>query len=152
MYNDQEFYKKEHKSNPLKINTSKFNTDGFIEIQDVFNIQELSKVKRKYKKIFDGKYSTEYTDKIKWVRGRDKNSIPRSLCNVWKSDYDVAKIVMSRKLGKIISKLTNWKSVKLNQDSLIWVTPGAGTVAFHQDNPYQDWHTPGVWLQLGYFK
>ena len=52
VYNDQEFYK-EHKSNPLKINTSKFNTDGFIEIQDVFNIQELSKVKRKYKKIFD---------------------------------------------------------------------------------------------------
>ena len=30
--------------------------------------------------------------------------------------------------------------------------PGAGTVAFHQDNPYQDWHTPGkvitAWIPL----
>lgn len=147
------FITKVHKPNPLKINTSKFNKDGFIEIPDVFNIQELSKVKSKYKKIFEGQYSTGVVpDKIKWIRGRDKNNIPRSLCNVWKSDYDVAKIVMSRKLGKIISKLTNWKSVKLNQDSLIWVTPGAGTVAFHQDNPYQDWHTPGgvvtAWIPL----
>ena len=41
------FITKKHKPNPLKINTSKFNTDGFIEIPDVFNIQELSKVKSK---------------------------------------------------------------------------------------------------------
>ncbi len=141
------------KSNPLNINTSKFERDGFIEIQDVFSIHELSKIKINYKKIFDGRFSTGIVpDKIKWIKGRDKNNIPRSLCNVWKSDYDVAKVVLSKKLGKIISILTKWKSVRLNQDSLIWVTPGSGSVAFHQDNPYQDWHVPGgvvtAWIPL----
>ncbi len=137
----------------MKIDLQKFNRDGFLELSNVFNKKELFKVKKNYKNLFNGQYSTGVVpDKIKWVKGRDKNNIPRSLCNVWKSDFEVAKIVLSKKLGKIISIITNWKSVKLNQDSLIWVTPGAGTVAFHQDNPYQDWHVPGgvvtAWIPL----
>jgi phytanoyl-CoA hydroxylase len=131
----------------------KFNQDGFIEIENFFKKKEIQKLKKKYKKIFFGNYSTGVVpDKIKWVNGRDPNNSPRSLCNVWKSDLDIAKIVLSKSLGKLVSSLTNWKSVKLNQDSLIWVTPGSGTVAFHQDNPYQDWHIPGkvvtVWIPL----
>ena len=91
-------------------------------------------------------------DKIKWVYGRDKNNIPRSVCNAWKSDYDVARVVLSKKIGELVASLQNWTSTRLNQDSLIWVVPGAGSVAFHQDNPYQDWHTPGkvitAWIPL----
>ena len=131
----------------------KFKRDGFVEIENFFEKKEIKNLNSKYKKIFSGEYQTGVVpDKIKWVKGRDKNNIPRSLCNVWKSDYDIAKIVLSKKLGKIVSELTNWKSVRLNQDSLIWITPGSGTVAFHQDNPYQDWHVPGgvitAWIPL----
>ena len=59
---------------------------------------------------------------------------------------------MSKKIGQLVASLQNWNSTRLNQDSLIWVVPGAGSVAFHQDNPYQDWHTPGkvitAWIPL----
>ena len=135
------------------IDIKKFDENGFIEIKKLIDLKDLNKIKKKYKKIFDGKYSTEVVpDKIKWVKGRDANDIPRSLCNVWKSEIDIAKIVLSAKIGEAAAKLSRWKSTKLNQDSLIWVPPKAGTVTFHQDNPYQDWHVPGgvitAWIPI----
>lgn len=130
-----------------------FNEKGFVEFENFFTNKEFIKIKSKYKKIFNGTYETGVIpDKVKWIPGQHKNNIPRSVCNAWKSDYDVAKVVLSEKLGKITSLITGWKSVKVNQDSLIWVVPKAGSVAFHQDNPYQDWHLPGgvvtAWIPL----
>ncbi len=136
-------------SNKLNI----FNKHGFVEFENVIETRHLSKIKQKYKKIFNGYYSTGVVpDKIKWVKGRDSDKSPRSLCNVWKSDYDIARIVLLKKLGEIAAKLSGWNSCKVNQDSLIWVPPKCGTISFHQDNPYQDWHTPGgvitAWIPL----
>ena len=95
-------------------------------------------------------------DKIKWKKNRDKNNIPRSLCNVWKSNKNIAKVVLSRNLGEIAGKLMGWNSTRLNQDSIIWLTPKAGSINFHQDNPYQDWHTPGgvitCWIPITFSK
>jgi len=139
--------------NQLKGKKEFFNKNGFVIFENVLNKNELNKVRKKYKKIFKGHYETGIVpDKIKWVYGRDKNNIPRSVCNAWKSDYDVARVVLSKKIGQLVASLQNWNSTRLNQDSLIWVVPGAGSVAFHQDNPYQDWHTPGkvitAWIPL----
>ena len=137
----------------LKEKKEFFNKNGFVIFENVLNKNDLNKVRQKYKKIFKGHYETGVVpDKIKWVYGRDKNNIPRSVCNAWKSDYDVARVVLSKKIGELVASLQNWTSTRLNQDSLIWVVPGAGSVAFHQDNPYQDWHTPGkvitAWIPL----
>ena len=137
----------------LKEKKEFFNKNGFVVFENVLNKNDLNKVRQKYKKIFKGQYETGVVpDKIKWVYGRDKNNIPRSVCNAWKSDYDVARVVLSKKIGQLVASLQNWTSTRLNQDSLIWVVPGAGSVAFHQDNPYQDWHTPGkvitAWIPL----
>jgi len=130
-----------------------FDINGFIEIKNVIKIKLLKKIRKKCEKIFNGQYETGVVpDKIKWVSGRDPNKIPRSLCNVWKSDKDVKKLVFSKIIGQYAAELSGWKKTKLNQDSLIWVVPKAGAVSFHQDNPYQDWHTPGgvitAWIPL----
>jgi len=130
-----------------------FDINGFIEIKNVIKIKLLKKIRKKCEKIFNGQYETGVVpDKIKWVSGRDPNKIPRSLCNVWKSDKDVKKLVTSKIIGQYAAELSGWKKTKLNQDSLIWVVPKAGAVSFHQDNPYQDWHTPGgvitAWIPL----
>ena len=131
-----------------------FNKNGFVIFPNFLNLKDLNKIKKKYKKIFfDGKYETGIIpDKIKWVKDRDPNNVPRSVCNAWKSDHDVARVVLSEKISKFAAILSSWNSTRLNQDSLIWVVPKAGTVAFHNDNPYQDWHVPGkvitAWIPL----
>jgi ectoine hydroxylase-related dioxygenase (phytanoyl-CoA dioxygenase family) len=136
-----------------KENRNIFFKNGFLTIDNIVDVKLLRKVEKNYKKIFSGAYSTGVVpDKIKWKQNRDPNNIPRSLCNVWKSNVDVAKIVLLKEISKIAGKLMGWESTRLNQDSLIWVTPGSGCVNYHQDNPYQDWHTPGgvitCWIPL----
>ena len=130
-----------------------FFKNGYLTIKNVVDVKLLKKVESNYRKIFSGTYSTGVVpDKIKWKQNRDPNNIPRSLCNVWKSDISVAKIVLLKEISKIAGQLMGWKSTRLNQDSLIWVSPGSGCVNYHQDNPYQDWHTPGgvitCWIPL----
>jgi phytanoyl-CoA hydroxylase len=121
-----------------------FKKNGYVMFENILNKNELKSINKNIKNIFKGKYSTSVVpDKIKWKFGRDNNNIPRSLCNVWKSDKSVAKIVLNNKIAKIAGLLMKWQSTRLNQDSIIWVVPNAGCVNYHQDDPYQDWHTPG---------
>lgn len=137
----------------VKNKVTEFRKNGFIIFDDVIKKTDLNRIRGKYKKIFEGKYETGVVpDKIKWIKGRDPNNVPRSVCNAWKSDLDIANVVLSEDIGYLAAVLSGWKSTRLNQDSLIWVVPKAGTVAFHQDNPYQDWHVPGnvitAWIPL----
>ena len=128
----------------MKNKVNEFYKNGFVVFENVIDKNDLKKIQNTYKDIFNEKYQTGVVpDKIKWKKNRDKNNIPRSLCNVWKSNKNIAKVVLSRNLGEIAGKLMGWNSTRLNQDSIIWLTPKAGSINFHQDNPYQDWHTPG---------
>ena len=66
----------------LKEKKEFFNKNGFVVFENVLSKNDLNKVRKKYKKIFKGQYETGVVpDKIKWVYGRDKNNIPRSVCN-----------------------------------------------------------------------
>ncbi len=128
----------------LKNKIKEFNKKGFVVFENVIKKHYLKSINSSYKKIFEGNYQTDVVpDKIKWKPGRDPKNIPRSLCNVWKSDKKIAKVVLLKSISLLAGRLMGWKSVRLNQDSIIWVVPGAGCVNFHQDNPYQDWHKPG---------
>ncbi len=128
----------------LKNKIYEFNDNGFIIFENIIDKKDLKKIELNFKKNFYGKHDTSIIpDKIKWKPGRDQLDTPRSLCNVWKSDLNIAKVVLSNDLGYLASKLMNWKNTRLNQDSIIWLPPKCGSVNFHQDNPYQDWHTPG---------
>ena len=107
-----------------------FYDNGFLIIKDIIDINKLKKINSIYKKIFNGHYQTEIApDKIKWKPNRDSPSIPRSLCNVWKSDKNIAQVVCSKTISSIAGQLMNWNSVRLNQDSLITVVGASGIVS-----------------------
>lgn len=131
----------------------KFKKNGFLIVKNCLDKNLLKKIDKTKKKFFELKYETGiFPDKIKWTfNERDKKSV-RSQCNIWKADRIFAKIALSKEIGKISSKLMGWNGTRLNQDSLIWVMPNSGGVNFHQDNPYQDWNTPGkiitCWIPL----
>ena len=110
-----------------------FNDNGFIIFKDIIDVNKLKKIESIYKNIFNGYYQTEIVpDKVKWKPKRDSLNIPRSLCNVWKSDKNIAKLVCSKTISSIAGQLMKWSSVRVNQDSLIWLVPKAGCVNFHR--------------------
>ena len=105
--------------NQLKEKKEFFHKNGFVVFENVLNKNELNKVRKKYKKIFQGHYETGVVpDKIKWIYGRDKNNVPRSVCNAWKSDYDVARVVLSKKIGKLCNN--NRKKINTLVQHIVW--------------------------------
>lgn len=130
----------------------KFNEDGFLILENFLGRQEVKDVLRRFEPLFSGEFETGiWPDKIKWQKG-DPEDVPRSLCNVWKSDRTVARVILGETIGKLSAQLMGWPGTRSNQDTIFWVPPGAGTTSIHQDNSYQDWHLPGgvitCWISL----
>ena len=134
------------------VELKKYHNDGFLEIKNFFNLIELNKIVKKFKKIYKGEYSTNIAPDKRWWAGRNSDKIPRLLANAWKADYDIASIVLSKKLGETAALLSGWKSTRINEDSLIWVPPKSSGLSYHQDNSYHNWHDPGgvitAWIPL----
>ena len=132
-----------------------FKENGYLIIENFIDKKTVNILRKASFDLFKGKYQTNIVpDKIKWSvqNSKIKKGQPRQLCNVWKSNYHFASVILSKKIGKLASELMKWNGVRLSQDSLIWVPPKSGGVSMHQDNVYQDWHIPGKlitgWIAL----
>ncbi len=130
-----------------------FNRDGFILFDEFIDRNEVNRALGRFDDIFDGKFETGVLpDKVKWLKGRDPEGVPRSMCNIWKADRVLAKVVLAEQIGRAAALLMGWQGTRCNQDFIMWVPPGAGTICMHKDNSYQDWHTPGgiitCWIAL----
>ena len=131
---------------------NQFKKNGFLILKNFFSKNKLKNFISISKDLFEGIYSTGIApDRDKWNKNK-KSSIPRQLCNVWKSSKDFQKVILNKHIGEIAAKLMGWSGVKIGQDSLIWVPKKKGGVSMHQDNPYQDWHSSGstitCWIAL----
>lgn len=124
-----------------KIDKNFFDKNGYLIVKNYFDKKKVKSAALKVSKIFNGLYETGIApDKVKWDKN-NKKKIPRQLCNVWKSDKLLRKLITDHTLAKTAAKLMGWNGIKLGQDSLMWVPPENGGVSMHQDNPYQDWHS-----------
>ena len=137
----------------IKTKINSFQNNGYVIFKNLIKKSFLDKINNNKLNYFKLKYPINiYPDKIKWIYKRSEKKLVRSQCNLWRSDINFAKISLSKQIGKIAAKLMHWEGTRLNQDSLIWVIPKTGGVTFHQDNPYQDWNTPGkimtCWIPL----
>ena len=85
---------------------SNFEKNGFIILKNVFDKKYLDKIKSNCYKLFKQDYQTGLLpDKIKWKKSDKKNNLPRSLCNIWKSNRTVASLSLNNRIGKIASFL-----------------------------------------------
>lgn len=60
----------------------------------------------------------------------------------WKSDYTIASVVLSERLGRLAAELAGWKGTRVGQDDIWWKPPGTKAISFHQDAPYFDFINP----------
>eukprot|EP00521_Asterionellopsis_glacialis_P017326 CAMPEP_0195302290 /NCGR_PEP_ID=MMETSP0707-20130614/30842_1 /TAXON_ID=33640 /ORGANISM="Asterionellopsis glacialis, Strain CCMP134" /LENGTH=292 /DNA_ID=CAMNT_0040365497 /DNA_START=362 /DNA_END=1240 /DNA_ORIENTATION=- len=89
--------------------------------------------------LFAGIFETGvYPDEWHWRDHISRNDVTREMCNTWKSDRTIASIVLNEDLGKLVSTIMGWDSVRIGQDDLIWKPPNQNStvVGFHQDSAY----------------
>ena len=130
-----------------------FNNNGFI-IFDKFLLEEnIEILKNRFDDLFDGKFeNTIEPDEWNWKKNLSDPSGTRQICNVWKSDNLIRKIVCNETIGLIASKLMGWQGARLVQDNILWKPSGGKTLGYHQDASYVDWIVPQTmitcWMSL----
>ena len=131
----------------------RFCHDGFLIIEDFLDAGTIGDVVARFTPMFSGEFSTGlYPDEWNWREGRDPEDHTRQICNGWKSDPIIAKVVLSERIGSICARLAQWPGARMGQDNVIWKPPGAKALGFHQDDSYCQWLVPSnyvtCWIAL----
>ncbi len=132
---------------------SRFNSDGFLVIENVLSTEEIERAKARFEPLFRGEFDLGIQpDEWNWREGRDAIDLTRQICNAWKADAVIRSIVLREDLAKMCADLKDWPGARINQDNVLWKPPGARALGFHQDDSFQQWISPAqmmtCWMTL----
>jgi Phytanoyl-CoA dioxygenase (PhyH) len=120
-----------------------FNRDGFVIIRGLLTAADIAAARRRFEPLFRGEFETGlYPDEWNWQEGRDPPDRSRQICNGWKSDRELARILLSTRIGELCATLRGWPGARIGQDNVIWKPAGAKSLGFHQDDSYCHWIVP----------
>ena len=130
-----------------------FNSDGFVVVERLITPDKIPALHRAFDDLFCGKFETGVRpDEVNWQRGESDPALSRQICNGWKANRDIARIVLDKSLAQAIGKLAGWSGVRIMIDNVIWKAPATKSLGFHQDNAYLSWFHPGeivtCWIAL----
>ncbi|MFT5658731.1 MAG: ectoine hydroxylase-related dioxygenase (phytanoyl-CoA dioxygenase family) [Gammaproteobacteria bacterium] len=124
-----------------------FAENGFVIVEHFVPVDLVNAAKTRIEPLFRGEFETSIQpDEWNWREGISPANHTRQICNGWKSDLNIARIVLRQAVGQYAAQLMNWPGARINQDNVIWKPPGAQALGFHQDNAYQDWIVPASML------
>ena len=130
--------------------TSKLSEKGFAPTsQRLLTKETCAEVRARLPRLFRGEFDTgNYPDEWHWREGISRENAAREICNAWKSDRNIASVVLNEDLGRLVANVMGWDSVRIAQDDVVWKPPSAhhqdrpqktqriDTVGFHQDSAY----------------
>jgi ectoine hydroxylase-related dioxygenase (phytanoyl-CoA dioxygenase family) len=131
----------------------RFNEDGFLIVDRLIDEETVELLRERYERLFRGEFETHVRpDEVNWQEGTGDPSLTRQICNGWKADRAVARVVFRTDLGKAIATLGRWSGARVMIDNVLWKPPGARPLGFHQDNAYLSWYRPqellSCWIAL----
>jgi len=141
---------------PFSPNTSQldsFNADGFVVVDSLIESQKLCGLHNAFDDLFNGVFETGVRpDEINWQQGESDPTLTRQICNGWKSNRTIARVVLDEAIAKAIAEFSGWSGVRIMIDNVIWKPAGCKSLGFHQDNAYLSWFDPGeivsCWIAL----
>ena len=132
---------------------ARFHADGFLILDRFLDPELIEAARDRFEPLFRGQFETGlHPDEWNWREGRDPADLTRQICNGWKSDLAIARIVLAETVGRACAALMGWHGARLAQDNVIWKPPGAKPLGFHQDDSYCHWVVPAgyctCWMAL----
>lgn len=132
---------------------ARFETDGFVIVDRLIDPRQLPALHQAFDDLFNGVFETGVRpDEVNWQQGESDPSLSRQICNGWKANRDIARIVLDENIGKAIAGLAGWSGARIMIDNVIWKAPQTKSLGFHQDNAFLSWFDPGeiltCWIAL----
>ena len=132
---------------------TRFDADGFLIVDRLIDPQQIPRLHRAFDDLFAGKFETGVRpDEVNWQAETGDPGLTRQICNGWKANRDIARVVLDETLGKIIAELAGWSGTRIMIDNVLWKPPAARSLGFHQDSAYLAWFGPSdlltCWIAL----
>lgn len=132
---------------------SRFVEDGFVVVDRIIDPAIVPELRAAFADLFRGEFETGVRpDEVNWQEADSDPQRARQICNGWKANREVARVVLDESLGKTIADLAGWPGVRIMIDNVVWKPPATTSFGFHQDNAFLDWFTPGeiftCWIAL----
>jgi ectoine hydroxylase-related dioxygenase (phytanoyl-CoA dioxygenase family) len=122
-----------------------FHDYGYLIVPAFNSEADVKAALSRFEPLFRGEFETGLQpDEWNWREGISPENHTRQICNGWKSDLAIARLVLAEKVGRFCAELMDWPGVRINQDNVFWKPPGAKSIGFHQDDSYQDWIDPAA--------
>jgi hypothetical protein len=110
----------------------RFRQDGFLILDRFLSAEEVERARSRFEPMFRGEFETGlYPDEWNWCEGRDPADRTRQICNGWKSDRAIARVVLKEDIGRICATLAGWSGARIGQDNVLWKPSGAKPLGFH---------------------
>lgn len=131
----------------------RFESEGFLIVDNLIDRGSIPTLHRAFSDLFRGKFETGVRpDEVNWQETDSDPDRARQICNGWKANRDIARVVLDESLGKTIAGLAGWSGVRIMIDNVVWKPPATTSFGFHQDNAFLDWFAPGelftCWIAL----
>lgn len=132
---------------------ARFDRDGFLIVDRLIDPGRIPGLHRAFDDLFHGRFETGVRpDEVNWQAGESDPGLTRQICNGWKANREIARVVLDAALGEAIASLAGWSGTRIMIDNVIWKPPGTKSLGFHQDNAYLRWFHPGeiltCWIAL----
>ena len=132
---------------------ARFRRDGFVVVDGILDSDTVARVVARFAPLFRGEFGTGIQpDEWNWREGRDPPELTRQICNGWKADREIARVVLREDIGRACALLMDWPGARINQDNVLWKPPHGRALGFHQDESYQSWVVPpamaSCWIAL----
>lgn len=138
---------------PTSSEQQRFDADGFVIADRLIDPAAIPNLHRAFDDLFNGAFETGVPpDEVNWQAGSSDPSLSRQICNGWKANRDIARVVLDEQLGRSIAALSGWSGVRIMIDNVIWKAPNTLSLGYHQDDAFLRWFTPGeiitCWIAL----
>jgi len=132
---------------------AQFHDDGYVVVNRLIDPVVVPALREAFDDLFCGKFETGVRpDEVNWQQGESDPSLSRQICNGWKANRNIARVVLDESLAQAIATFAGWPGVRIMQDNVIWKAPETKSLGFHQDNAYLSWFSPGeivtCWIAL----
>jgi ectoine hydroxylase-related dioxygenase (phytanoyl-CoA dioxygenase family) len=128
-------------------NIAEFREKGHTLVQGVLSSEEIEA----YRPVIVSAADRYNTEKRKLEDRDTYGKAFLQIMNLWRSDEEVKKFVLAKRMAKIAADLMGVENVRLYHDQALFKEPGGGPTPWHQDQyywPIDTFNTITMWMPL----
>ena len=127
--------------------------DGYLIVNRLIDPACIPALHQAYEELFNGRFETGVRpDEVNWQYADGDPTRTRQICNGWKANREIARVVLDEQLGRKIADLAGWPGTRIMIDNVLWKPAAAKSLGFHQDSAFLAWFTPSdlctCWIAL----